>query len=719
MTTQNQEKIEPKIGIDSDLPKSDPDFDEFGYAEFARLIASAAASTASPQGLVMAINGPWGAGKSTLLNFVKHFLTRTSGGESTTVIEFNPWWFEDRSQLASQFLAQFGRHLKVGPSNIQRLGDLMAQYSEALGKAVALSTGHPWVDKPVGALLKLFKLKPKDIPVLKAEISKILRAEGKRYVFIIDDVDRLMPDEIREVFKVIKALADFPNVVYLLSFDRAVVAEALNGTMGLDGDAYLEKIVQAPFELPQIPTSRLHRKLFSELDKVLEGSDLELFDQGYWTNIFVEGLGQLIKRPRDVVRYVNSLSVTFPPLRNEVSFADFAALECLRVFLPSLYATIRNHPQHFSGRSEQGIGAAERERERAFHQAWADSLDPKIRDGIQAMLERMFPRLSSSGHDSGFLASWRKQRRAASPDLFPTFFSFGMPTDRLSRQALLAFIEGLSNPEESIATLRSRLKETRPKGDVVAMEYLSQMTDFDEEIDSGRAKNLLKVISVIGDQIILNSSGNEGVTFVNTTWRICYVLQHALAKIQESERNETLVSQFNDCASPAYLCSLISWIQSAHKKRPSHGPAVVLLSIAPDTIEVLKQVALAKIQLLARDNSLLEVPELLSVLYRWRDWDASGEHVRWAKERIEDPRFLTPFLTAFLHTVRTSSWGDAVWQNHQRLHFKDLATFVDLDKVAELLSAITNEELLPEKERLAVDIFKRHYPLFKDGKEID
>jgi hypothetical protein len=294
-----------------------------------------------------------------------------------------------------------------------------------------------------------------------------------------------------------------------------------------------------------------------------------------------------------------------------------------------------------------------------------------------------------------------------------------MPTDRLSRQALLAFIEGLDNPEQSIATLSSRLKEKRPNGDVVAMEYLSQMTDFDAEINSQRAKTLLTVINVLGDRIILNSVGNEGVTYLRTTWKLSYVLQHALDKIQESERNETLVSHFNDTASVAYLCSFISWIQSAHEKKPSHGPAVVLLSITPDTIEALKQAAVSKIRILAIENSLLEVPELLSVLYRWRDWGASGEHEKWTMEHIDDPRFLTSFLAAFLHTVRTSSWGDAVWQNHQRLHFTDLAKFVDLDKVAELLSSITDEDLLPEKERLAVDIFKRHYPLFKDGKEID
>ena len=63
--------------------------------------------------------------------------------------------------------------------------------------------------------------------------------------------------------------------------------------MSLDGEAYLEKIIQAPFVLPAIDKQKLHRKLFADLDLLLEGSDMELFDQTYWGNIFMEGMEPL------------------------------------------------------------------------------------------------------------------------------------------------------------------------------------------------------------------------------------------------------------------------------------------------------------------------------------------------------------------------------------------------------------------------------------------
>jgi hypothetical protein len=38
-----------------------------------------------------------------------------------------------------------------------------------------------------------------------------------------------------------------------------------------------------------------------------------------------------LTKPRDIVRYVNALAVTFPVLRDEVNIADFFALEFLRI----------------------------------------------------------------------------------------------------------------------------------------------------------------------------------------------------------------------------------------------------------------------------------------------------------------------------------------------------------------------------------------------------
>ncbi len=84
-------------------------------------------------------------------------------------------------------LAQFGSRLRNESASLLKIGELMAEYSGALSKAVALSTGTPWIDKPVNALLKLLKRKPKEVPQLKAEIAKLLQKSKRRVLFVIDD----------------------------------------------------------------------------------------------------------------------------------------------------------------------------------------------------------------------------------------------------------------------------------------------------------------------------------------------------------------------------------------------------------------------------------------------------------------------------------------------------------------------------------------------------
>ncbi|MBM7331832.1 hypothetical protein JS562_54830 [Agrobacterium sp. S2] len=44
-----------------------------------------------------------------------------------------------------------------------------------------------------------------------------------------DDIDRLTTGEIRDIFKLVRLTASFPNVVYILAFDRARVEQALGG----------------------------------------------------------------------------------------------------------------------------------------------------------------------------------------------------------------------------------------------------------------------------------------------------------------------------------------------------------------------------------------------------------------------------------------------------------------------------------------------------------
>jgi predicted KAP-like P-loop ATPase len=143
------------------------------------------------------------------------------------LVSFNPWWFSGQEHLARAFLGQLQAVLPAKYAGFKKLGDKLADFSGAIGGAADLIGAA--VSVPVGGAVleagaRLLGRKPKDVPGLKDSMSQLLLEKKKRVLVVIDDIDRLTPDEVRQLFTVIKALGDFPYITYLLAFDRGVGA---------------------------------------------------------------------------------------------------------------------------------------------------------------------------------------------------------------------------------------------------------------------------------------------------------------------------------------------------------------------------------------------------------------------------------------------------------------------------------------------------------------
>ena len=58
---------------------------------------------------------------------------------------------------------------------------------------------------------------------------------------LIDDIDRLYPQEVFEMVRIIKAVGDLPNVGYVLALDPAYVGKSLASLNVPFADTYLDK----------------------------------------------------------------------------------------------------------------------------------------------------------------------------------------------------------------------------------------------------------------------------------------------------------------------------------------------------------------------------------------------------------------------------------------------------------------------------------------------
>jgi hypothetical protein len=145
------------------------------------------------------------------------------------------------------------------------------------------------------------------------------------------------------MLQAIKAVADFPNVVYLLAYDVETLAHAVERALGVkDGRAYLEKVVQLPVRLPELPARRIQHFAEVRIGTALAGCDRsnkEAADRRTAVSI----AAALTQTPRDVARLRTVLQLRCPPLSGEVNVADIAVAEAILLKVPEFLPWICNN----------------------------------------------------------------------------------------------------------------------------------------------------------------------------------------------------------------------------------------------------------------------------------------------------------------------------------------------------------------------------------------
>jgi len=122
--------------------------------------------------------------------------------------------------------------------------------------------GGEFADRVATSLAASSDARNQTLSEIKDDLKGLLRNLEKSILVVMDDIDRLSSDEIKLLFQLIKANADFPNVVYLLLFQRDIVEKSLESSAPLTGQDFLEKIVQVGFNIPQIERARLEKVLY-------------------------------------------------------------------------------------------------------------------------------------------------------------------------------------------------------------------------------------------------------------------------------------------------------------------------------------------------------------------------------------------------------------------------------------------------------------------------
>lgn len=336
------------MSYSTDKPIEKQDDDKLERKYFSNQLGKAIYEYKDKDGLVIGLFGEWGTGKTSVVNMVEQGINELSeeNGNKPIIVRFSPWNYTDKNNLISLFFQDLRIQIykQSGKSYYEKIGNALEEYSEALD----LLNYVPFIGSGVVTTIKVILKKiikkvskKSDLNTTKKDLEKVLKDEYKKIIVVIDDIDRLTNLQIIDVFQLVKQVADFPNVIYLLVMDRTVVERALNAVHDINGSAYLEKIIQVPIELPKLNKSKLEEIFLDRLKTILEDSfDNVNIDNEYWNKVFINCIRPYISNLRDVNRVINTFQLRYGLLEEEAAFEDMIAITTLEVLEPKLYKWI-------------------------------------------------------------------------------------------------------------------------------------------------------------------------------------------------------------------------------------------------------------------------------------------------------------------------------------------------------------------------------------------
>lgn len=455
--------------------------DALGRKRFAERLANAVVNRATGRatGVVIGITGPWGSGKSSILTMLAEELQAPSTRaryHNPIVVRFDPWLVSGRDDVISQFFTELAARIReetqtptLTAAQRERLLGEVAGYGAKLMPLAALKIGPlAKVAEETLKAAKSYLQLGESLTKLREKLRQALWSVNVPIIVLIDELDRIEDAEIRSVAQLVRAVADFPGISYVLAYDVARVAEALGSGTGdgrmSSGRGYLEKIVQIQIPIPLALREELRELLrveFSNLHSLGFGPTTWEADERLW-HLVDTAIPDLLSTPRDIQRLAGHIHVLEGAVRGEVDWVDLVAYSMLLVKAPETVSSIRRNPervvedpidaQEWSARINARIdGDRGRTAPLDFQQVQVEAGSE-----VRKLLSYLFPRFS---------APEDRQRRDINADALRyrrpllTLLHLGLIPGAVSRAELESFVA--LRMEDVQAQLELRLRDGR------------------------------------------------------------------------------------------------------------------------------------------------------------------------------------------------------------------------------------------------------------------
>ena len=704
--------------FDADHPIIKSSEDRLNRTTFAKYLARSLLDQIDAESFVVGLHGGYGVGKTSLLNLIIEELNFAASNmyddEKAIILNFNPWNYSGQDQLLYQFFRRLSSTLRTNAASLEQAADIV----ELLELYISYFT-----QKPVPAALRRKKWwqkltnKPsetsyawesgKDLTTIKLALNNLLGEQKHRIIIIIDNISRLYDEEIKLVFQLIKSMGNFSNTTYLLSYDKDQVVHALDH-IDIDGEAFIEKVVQLAFEVPPILQQDLETIFADRINAVADIVPEDAWDKEYWADVYYQSLRYFFENCRDITRYINTLSFGYPRIRDVVNPVDYFALTAIEVFTPDVYFGIRDNKDLFTDLLDDVYHLDEKKLKKDKLRC-DEILGRNQRIPNEILLElllRLFPRLRGIYRPGEIFyhaeSRARKQKRICSPDLFDVYFRLSIHSARFHESELKTMLE-LASDAESFDQALARLNQD------------DRVLAFLDQLDGRHLLNIKKehasaIINAFIDNGDLFPQGNSDLLSLDTPMRIHRIIHYLLQRFPHSdERFEILQRSIVNATKSIYIIvyELNEQLREHTEEEETYLP-LEYRDITPTQLESLRKLTVTRIKAWASTGRLAEHPKLIPILNAWLDWGDKEECRQFVAKIVETDRGIVALLIDALDQPITEAMEVYHKNPAWRAYLNRIEQFISLDKLEQHAKALFEDgyfEKLREREQLALMIF--------------
>lgn len=707
------------MSISNDSPIGSPGEDRFGLDPFARAVAQSLTTMSAPEGVVVAISGPWGAGKSSAVNLVRHHLQRSVDDGSLVIVPFNPWWFPGSDALTLSFFQELSA--AIGPSLPSKLRNSLAALGQGVSAVGAFagaiaSLGSPGIGdlfSKGAALIGRASKQERTIDEEHRQIAKALREQSKRFVVVVDDIDRLSPDDALTIFRLVKSVGRLPNVIYLLAFDRQIAERIVAERFPSEGPSYLEKIIQRFFPLPPPVQMTLNQLVVESAVKVM-GDVPERQVVRFW-NVFHDVIAPIIRTPRDVVRLVNHIATGWPAVEGNVDRADFMAISALELAEPDIYARIRANPDRLCGVRQRNDGGRQGDIGQEYDEllGLADRSE-RDRRRLQIALRRLFPRLDAVWGNTWHAGDeWRRDRQIASMEHFRSYVSFAVSDDVASAQTIQGIVEHAADGDFIRNELVRAIAEQQRGGGTQAALILNELRYAARDIAEGDVTPFVTTLFEVADTLDVDADRQRGFAGMgNNQLRIYWLLNRLVQDRFDQPAREEIYRAAMENASLEWALDFAESCLAEHipreGRRVSDNPRVS----EPVAREV-QNIALRKLRAAAEAATFSASPKLVSILFAW--WRLNGNDAAEIRTWTDGQLGSDAFVIALAADLPSESWsfgagwdglGDRVQRRTLRVNLQPLEDILDTARLETRVADLLEGDTLDDPARATLVLYR-------------